>query len=230
MRLVEEMQQEHVSFIYNTPNNKSMPGYLKMGWTPVTRIPLWVRPMSPLLRRAFGMTRVEAPGLEGFGTATDVLEDPRLPAFLSDVAPDDDRYHTARTLRYLRWRYADIPTLSYSARFETTGDAGALVIARARRRGYLREVTLSELLVTPSMRGITIARDIVADLVQRASADYVAACAARSSTERQILVRAGFLPAPRLGPHFTVRCLASMGVNPAHWQNWRCSIGDLELF
>ena len=52
MRLVEQMQDEGVRFIYNTPNGKSMPGYLKMGWAPVTKIPLWVRPVRLSMARA----------------------------------------------------------------------------------------------------------------------------------------------------------------------------------
>ena len=64
MRLVEQMQNEGVSFVYNTPNGKSMPGYLKMGWAPVTRIPLWIRPIhvSRLIApRAIGNSAPEPP-------------------------------------------------------------------------------------------------------------------------------------------------------------------------
>ena len=155
MRLVEQMQNEGVSFIYNTPNGKSMPGYLKMGWAPVTRIPLWIRPMqmAGLAGRALSRTPAAAPMLERFGTVAQVLNDPRLPAFLAEVTPADERYHTAHTPGYLRWRYARVPGISYCARLETAGDAGALVIARGRIRGRLREVTISELIVTPSVRG-----------------------------------------------------------------------------
>ncbi len=80
------------------------------------------------------------------------------------------------------------------------------------------------------MRGVQIARALIADLVRSTDADYVAICAARGTTERQALARAGFLPAPWLGPHFTARRLDSTGLDPARWHNWRCSIGDLEIF
>jgi hypothetical protein len=120
--------------------------------------------------------------------------------------------------------------MSYGARLEVSGDAGALLIARGRVRGRFREVTISELLVTPSMRGVQLARDMVSDLLRGVDADYIAACAARSTTEQTVLARAGFIPAPRLGPHFTTRRLHSTGLDPARWPNWRCSIGDLEIF
>ncbi len=232
MRLVEQVQKEGVSFIYNTPNRKSMPGYLKMGWAPVTRIPLWVRPVriSRWAGRAIGEGALEAPAVGQFGAIQQVLDDRRLPAFLADVTPTETRYHTSRTAGYLRWRYGTIPGISYAARLEILGDAGALVIARGRVRGRFREVTISELLVTPSIRGVQIARSLLAELASRTDADYLAACAATGTSERIALARAGFLPVPRIGPHFTARRLSSAGLDPARWSNWRCSIGDLELF
>jgi GNAT superfamily N-acetyltransferase len=230
--LVEQMERDGVSFIYNTPNTKSMPGYLKMGWALVTRVPLWVRPLrlSSLVRRALSNAPTQPPTVGHLDTVARVLGDSRLQAFLSDVALRDDRLHTARTPTYLRWRYGEIPGLSYWGRFEMEGGAGALVIARGRVRGHLREVTISDLLVTPSSRGVQIGRAVVSDLVRTADADYVAACAASNTAERDVLASVGFLPVPRLGPHFTARCLNPVGLDPSRWANWRCSIGDLELF
>lgn len=232
MRLVEQVQKEGVSFIYNTPNGKSMPGYLKMGWAPVSRIPLWIRPMrvSRLLGRAIGKGTAEPPGVDHFGTVEHILSDRRLPAFLADVTPNDARYHTARTPGYLRWRYGTIPGTSYCARLNIQNDAGALLIARGRVRGRFREVTISELLVTPSIRGVQIGRELLSDLAGTIDADYVAGCAASGTAERSAMARAGFLPAPGLGPRFTVRRLAPLAHDPTQWPNWRCSIGDLELF
>ena len=232
MRLVEEMQAEGVSFVYNTPNSKSMPGYLKMGWVPVTRIPIWTRPVkvSSLVRGAFSSAPTQAATLGSFGTITDVLKDPRVAGFLADASQEDERYHTARTPAYLSWRYQAVPGMLYYARFDTIGDAGALVIARGRLRGRFREITISELLVTPSIRGVQIGRALVSDLVHNADADYVAACAASGTPERKALTGAGFLPVAGVGPHFTARTLRSDGRDPSKWANWRCSIGDLELF
>jgi hypothetical protein len=45
---IEEVRDQ-AQLIFNTPNEKSRPGYLKMGWKEVGRISPWVRPMR--LRR-----------------------------------------------------------------------------------------------------------------------------------------------------------------------------------
>jgi GNAT superfamily N-acetyltransferase len=231
-RLVEQMHREGIGFIYNTPNEKSMPGYLKMGWSQVGRIPLWVRPLrlSGLVRRSWTKTPPQPPTFGNTRSASHVLSDPRMPAFLSAASFGDERYHTSRTLPYLRWRYADIPNMTYWARFEMAGDAGALVVARGRVRGRLREVTVSELLVTTSHRGIELGKAVLVDFMRATDADYVAACAASGTTERSVLLGSGFFPIPRLGPHFTARALRTDGPDPSRWDNWRCAIGDLEVF
>jgi GNAT superfamily N-acetyltransferase len=182
------------------------------------------------VRRAFSESPVPPPTVNNFGTVAELLQERRLSMFLAAVSTDDERYHTARTVEYLRWRYATVPGMQYQARLDTAGDAGALVIARGRMRGRFREVTISELLVTPSIRGVQIGRALISDLMRNADADYVAACAASGTPERQALARAGFLPIAGIGPHFTARALRTDGRDPSKWANWRCSIGDLELF
>jgi GNAT superfamily N-acetyltransferase len=232
IRLAAQMQREGVSFIYNTPNANSMPGYRKMGWTVVTRIPLWMRPLqlASFVRSPFGRTPAQAPTIGSLFDVSRALSDARLPAFLEDCATGDERYHTVRSPRYLRWRYAQIPGLSYQGRFEASGDAGALIIARGKVRGRFRELTISELLVTPSPRGIEMGRALLLDLVRTSDADYVAACAAPHTPERDVLTRARFFSAPGLGPYLTARGLLPVRLDPTRWRNWRCSIGDLELF
>jgi GNAT superfamily N-acetyltransferase len=43
---LEELMSEGVDFVFNTPNEKSRPGYLKMGWHVVGRLPVLARPRS----------------------------------------------------------------------------------------------------------------------------------------------------------------------------------------
>ena len=43
-----EVIDGHVDLVFNTPNAKSGPGYLKMGWSEVGRLPVAVRPRRPL--------------------------------------------------------------------------------------------------------------------------------------------------------------------------------------
>jgi GNAT superfamily N-acetyltransferase len=52
---VEDLKQEGVDLIFNTPNAQSLPGYLKMGWQIVAKWPLYIRALKPvrMLSRRF---------------------------------------------------------------------------------------------------------------------------------------------------------------------------------
>ena len=46
---IEGLVRNEVAFVFNTPNRQSLPGYLKMGWQRIGRLP--VRARSPSVRR-----------------------------------------------------------------------------------------------------------------------------------------------------------------------------------
>lgn len=235
MRLVEELTQEGVAFVFNTPNDKSRPGYLKMGWHDVGRVSLWVRPLhlGRLLGKLVGTPDAVAPVLGAFPNAATLADVPGLDAFLARVAPSATRYYTPRTTRYLTWRYADVPQLQYKTlwRFDPQ-EGGAGCVFRGQLRGGLRELSLSEVLVTPTKRGFDYGRDLVRHVVRHADADYAVAMAPWSSPAARVLLRSGFLPAPRLGPHYTARPLAPLEdlPDPTRRSSWHHFIGDIELF
>ena len=43
MRAIDDLRAEGVPLIFNTPNEKSRPGYLKMGWSQIGALPTYVR-------------------------------------------------------------------------------------------------------------------------------------------------------------------------------------------
>lgn len=75
-------------------------------------------------------------------------------------------------------------------------------------------------------------QQLVRGLVSGADVHYASAMAVIGTPEQRILLRCGFLPAPRVGPVMTVRPLnrVTKGLDPLRRSNWRLSIGDLELF
>ena len=240
LALADQLAEEGVPFVFNTPNRFSRPGYLKMGWKLVGRPTLWGRPLRPLhvlktlARLKLGKADSSRGGafpVAGVPEAAEELTSPDLDAFLASLPPDH-RYATPRTADYLRWRYADIPGYSYHALSDLSEGEGALVIFRGRWRSGLREVSLSEVLVTPTPQGRRRGRALLRRLARTVEADYLVAAGARSMPERAVLVQSGFLPAPRAGLHFTVRELDCPPGPPDPFQlsNWRFSIGDLEVF
>ncbi len=236
LRLIEEMQEEGVAFVFSTPNDRSRPGHLKMGWTLVKKASQWIRPISiSRMAQALAHSEIAGPASPSMSLSTveELLAAPQFDAFLQRCAPDDPQYTTLLTGKYIRWRYAHMPGVSYHAAWRLDGDTGSVLIFRFRETGRgLRALILSEVLIGSSRREQSIAKRLLGSLFRESNADYVLAKEARSLSILRILAACGFLPIPRMGPHFTVRSLnvPANTPDPHRRSNWRHSIGDLELF
>lgn len=239
-RLTAEMahrfEEEDTAFVFNTPNRRSRRGYLSLGWQPVGRLPLAVRPWWSLrLLRGWLVGSDHEPGrapYEGHGLRA-LPTEPALTAFLERLNRNEPRLHTSRTARYLHWRYRP-PGLDYECHHDLGSDGtGAVVILRRRRRRGLREVAVTELLVTPDPPAVERAVSLLRSAEIRGEADYLVASAARGTPELRALRCAGCLPMRGLGPRLTVRSTGRPGFSvpsPLVWQSWRWSLGDFELF
>jgi GNAT superfamily N-acetyltransferase len=240
LALVERMTAEGVGFVFNTPNSQSRPGYLKMGWTNLGRVHLRIRPSRPgriirALARRNERADVEDPqdrDDSGFAGVASLVAEPGVDALLGAPVGDDSRLVTRLTREYLAWRYAAVPGFRYYAAWVLERDAAAAVIFRLKSNGTLRELRVCDLAIGAARRSVAAAADLLGSIVRQAGADYGALMSASGTAEQAAALRAGFLPAPGVGPVFTVRPLAS-GVSPVdatQLRNWRPSIGALELF
>lgn len=235
-RMVQLVRDDGVDFIFNTPNAASRPGYLKMGWEVVARVPIWVRPLRPVgLLRGLTNMREEPP------TEAIRYSDSNVDELLAAVSTDsvvqsafdgETRIHTDRIGEYLQWRYAAIPDIEYRSDWRRDGDATAFAVHRRRKRRGLVELMLCEVAATPGPKGVRLLRGLLSDLIGRAGADYAIGCAARNTTEMWGLLTAGFLCVPKIGPTLVWRPLSepARGLKLGEWPYWRCSIGDLEIF
>ncbi len=223
---LDDLREEGVDCVFNTPNDKSRPGYLKMGWQQVGKVPVSVRLTGPrsLAKLAGARTAAEKwseecsvgrPAAEVFA-AHDAVE-----ALLTRIGT---RSHIAtdRTPEFLHWRYRFDP-LRYRAISLGTGVEDGLVVFRARRRGTAVEATICDVL-TPA--GTSPRRAWKA--LKGAGVDYLL----KGSTSQGRLpladARQGFVPVPALGPILTWRPVATPMV-PAMDQ-LALSLGDIELF
>ncbi len=177
---VESLTAEGFDGVFNTPNDQSRPGYLKMGWTDVGRAPIAVRPRSATALPRLLRSRVAAGKWgEPSGIGTD---SPDLAA-LADRWNPPSGWHTPISADYLAWRYGFSP-LGY--RF--TDEA----VVRLRTRGSVRELSICDVFA-PSLP--------IGSLLREARADVAIGAG--------LGLRDGFVPAPPLGPRLTWRTLAN---------------------
>ena len=209
---LEVLRGETVDVIFNTPNDKSRPGYLKMGWEEVGRIPFGFRPRSlGALARLRGArvaaSKLSQPANYGVGVANG-LATVQAVGGLVDSAPTD-RWTTDYDIETLLWRFAQGPV---AYRF-IPGPSGSGTIARTRTRG-----TATELLIAAAVGHTDLgARAAAMHLAfQRTKADY---CLAPASFPQTVATT-------RLGPSLTMRSVSTDPTPDQHsWQP-----GDIELF
>lgn len=216
---LEGLRDDGVDFVFNTPNDQSRPGYLKMGWQLVGRLPVRARPRGPsgVLR----MARARQPA-ERWMDATggvdpdEVLHDSPL---LDDLLTPDDpgRLTTRKTAAFLRWRYAGFAPLAYRAHLAGPTVADGLVLYRLRRRGHAVETVIAEVLVHPEARRADRAA-LVRGALRASGGDY-----ALGIGDIPALV-----PLPRQGPQLTWRAVCAVRCPPL--DQWGLTLGDTELF
>jgi GNAT superfamily N-acetyltransferase len=225
-----EQLTDEAAFVFNTPNEKSKPGYLKMGWRVAGELPISVRVRRPMrFVRGIRGLRATTSGGEGGPVVNAArfselaLADGELEALLRSTGRADERLTTAHTAASLRWRYGQSPHLDYRA----VGDADGLVIFRVRSRGSLWEATVAEVLV--GERDAVAARSLLRDAARSAGVDHMTCLLPSGSAALKGARRAGFVRSP-IGMTLTARPLQGSSPDPLDMRSWALSLGDVEVF
>lgn len=231
---LDELAAMGTGFVFNTPNDRSRPGYVKMGWQLVQRLPVAARPRSALALVRLARARtpadkwsadskggVPAPEALADRTAVESLLDRLRPAG-GDGGDGDGGNRgglgTHRTPDYLAWRYG-FPPLHYRVLTGPGGMADGMVVFRVRRRGAATEAALCEVLVPGDDSGMI--RQLLAEVLRSSQADH----AVWLGAARPAL---GLLPVPGQGPTLMWRSVCEQTPPPA--ADWHLTLGDIELF
>lgn len=221
MQALDELRADGTRFVFNTPNSQSRPGYLKMGWVEVGRLPAAVRPagLSGIARMARSRTAAERWGVPtAVGeAAADVLGDEAALSALAASLPRPSGLRTRRSPSYWRWRYAGLPDLRY--RVLLAGDAigDGFAAFRLRRRGAATEAVIAEIaLPEGATRGD--ARRLIRRILRASGADHALSLGPG---------RHG-ISVPSLGPILTWRSVLDEDA-PA-LDAWALSMSEVELF
>jgi hypothetical protein len=219
---LDSLRDEGVEIVFNTPNQQSLPGYVRMGWQQLGRFPVAVRPGRARFVRVIATARRAAtrdPVPTTFGAAApDALDDvAALDRLIASLLPVSG-LSTRRTADYLRWRYG-LRELGYRVLTHGTSVADGALVFRLRPRGAAVEAVVAETLVPNG--DPARARALVGELAHSRAADYL------MRLDRRRMTRDGFVRVPGMGPILVGRSLRNDSA-PDH-RGWEFGMGDVEL-
>ncbi|SDR69967.1 GNAT family N-acetyltransferase [Gramella sp. MAR_2010_147] len=195
---------EKSNFVFNTPNSQSRPGYIKMGWKIVGKVPVYISPYFNL--------NMNKPSnkIENGNISDDFLIKHKTNQI------DTQKLFTPKDANFLFWRYRECPLQKYLI-YE---NKNLFIAAYVKEHKHFKELRISELIGDLSdkkihKRVILWARNFDVNIITSGTKIF------------QFGIKGGF------GPVLTLKKLkldpkkeeSLLGIN-----NWNNSIGDLELF
>jgi N-acetylglutamate synthase-like GNAT family acetyltransferase len=214
--LLAQCENEGIHMVYNTPNNQSKPGYLKMGWQEAGKLPIQISIKKPI--------KIAIAKLKG-KAETSFLELPNAAQYDLQKALDQFQFDfketsvwgTAYSLNYLNWRYAEVPIIPYYAHFNDQ----ACVIFRLKAGGLGVEMRVCD--VFGDQKAI---EQLLDELYYQNDFDYM------SISGFEPVELPGILKQNKnLGPDVTIRTLAEKDLSEfQNFINWHPALGDLEVF
>lgn len=203
--------EKNNDLIFNTPNQSSLPGYEKMGWTKWGKLPVKLKPVlfpkkpSKLSEKDWGKLEKLINHLEKSPSQSNALS-------------------TKVVSGYLKWRYKNNPLIKYS--FLSDEDSFVLFY-RIKKGSFGLEMRITDFFKTDSfnvIKRVVLNRELD-ELIRHSGVRWVTFSGLSSNLDHLDL---GLLPSLKIGPLVTLRNL-----NPSFdFQNhpWNWSLGDLELF
>src|SRR5690606_34755778 len=110
LEAVEIARRQENSFIFNTPNSQSLPGYLKMGWNEVDKLKVRIHPRN-LLSGSINKSKT-AVELKNF--SKNALAE--LISNYNTIKAKENKLFTFKSPEYLSWRFENNPLQEYEVR------------------------------------------------------------------------------------------------------------------
>ena len=223
--MLHRCKAEGIHLVFNTPNEKSRPGYLKMGWEVAGRIGVNLslrRPFHILGRTALGNKhrKIETYELASFSHS-------QIPMLLNKWANRNaGRYATSYTQEYLKWRYCDVPVGTYKSGAVESGNVlVGLLVYRLKMSRMGLEMRITDCFVESESHNAAM-RAAILEHARESRADFITVV---GWPEMKLLGWPSF--AAPIGPVVTVRGISTDSLdNFVTFRSWRPVLGDLELF
>jgi GNAT superfamily N-acetyltransferase len=224
--LVSSSASKGLDFIFNTPNKRSLPGYMSMGWKIKGRLPLKFKLVRPWEITKNVIQEKAADPIRGI-TPTDWSE---VAEHFQSVSSFPHAVGTNYTPEYLRWRYLDCPIFEYGY---LTDHVSYLLIYRIKTHPFFHELRITELLPLEKKGAIDLAH-LKLEIKKKVEDELPVHLISYSGENHRFfpITGLGWSPTLKMGPLVIIRDL-NMGGKLNHLlspYSTNFSLGDLELF
>lgn len=217
LKAVEVAKEMDGDFIFNTPNDQSRPGYLKMGWQTSGKLRVGIR-LSWLSFWKLWKNNQEYD--ISYKTSKKELEN-LCNAWNSELESGLGLF-TPKSQEYLYWRYENNPLQHY----EVFSGNGIYLAASVKKRKNIKELRVVECLVEDKKAGFKEAKDLINRWSTKFGVQVI-------SYSPQLMKWGGPSISGSIGPILTTRNLnLAIAEKPemSRAEKWAYSLGDLELF
>lgn len=196
-------------FVFNTPNDQSRPGYLKMGWKVVDKINVVLYP-AKLFGSDFLLNTRNKDQVEEIHPIIFESHNRRL--------ENDTKLYTPKSLDYIKWRYINNPLQEYIIEY----DQNYFLACYIKKHKFFNELRISELLYHTDI-GLNSARNFVSKISYGVK-PLIISSSPCNDLKRVISFRGAY------GPVLTSRSLNQNEFIVPNIHDWDYALGDLELF
>lgn len=138
-KMVDRSKIDGIDFIFNTPNEKSLPGYLKLGWASLGKLSVGLSFFTPLflIQKQRIDISIDLDKIDSLCNRWNVIHQKNTALF------------TPKSLDYVKWRYLDNPIIKY----HIYADEDIFLALYCRKRKQIHELRIAEIICIDSARG-----------------------------------------------------------------------------
>lgn len=215
LKAIEIAKEENGDFIFNTPNEQSLPGYLKMGWEKVGQLRVKIKPTLPIYWLSRGTSSYSVDKNIGNSEIDRLCED------WNNSNRKSGKIFTPKSAEYLSWRYENNALQDY----EVYSSAGFYIAGYVKQRKYFKELRIVEI-IAEDAQSYNEANKVVKKWIKKFGATFVS-ISDNAGLFNNINISGNF------GPILTVRKLnvpEEEYRSLLNLQTFHYTLGDLELF
>ncbi len=199
-------------FVFNTPNDKSRPGYIKMGWKVVGKIKVSIVPTFIYL---FLIIFFKKDSNKISKSDLQKLCDNNI-----ELLKTKNKYFTPKSFAYLKWRYENNPLQDYII----VSDSSYYVVMYVKKHKFLKELRIVECISDKDFK----TRLVVRSMILKYAMKYF--CWIITTADKNLFPLSFY---GSFGPQLTIRpvaCSTGFVQDISSIDNWNYELGDLELF